>query len=72
MKKNILNFLKQNDYLITIGKFIIGILMFIIIDELHNNLSTCRRPNKTKARSCQKNNNGGKQTAQIFAPYVLA
>ena len=32
MKKNILNFLKQNDYLITIGKFIIGILMFIIID----------------------------------------
>ena len=32
MKKNILNFLKQNNYLITIGKFIIGILMFIIID----------------------------------------
>ena len=32
MKKNILDFLKQNHYLITIGKFIIGILMFIIID----------------------------------------
>ena len=32
MIKNTLGVLKQNKYLITLGKFVIGIIMFIIID----------------------------------------